>query len=278
MFKKIVTCHRAIGSLVISRYRCWVAYQAKKQQQWAANYEKAKESYFDIASSWADDLYVSVVASRNRYRAAFIVALALTGLLTLAVCLMVPLQKTELVIVHQTEQGPVWVEPGHQPVTPPKQAQLEADLVRYVTARESYQSFSFDQNYQLTNLLSSKREAKRYQKQQAGSNNNAFYHRLGETGERRVSIDNIVFLETESVDNKHKGTSKNLAQVTFRVIERNKEDSSTVNMPLVALIQWTYVGAPSSPDQRWQNWNGFMVTHYQLQPRNITSPSPGENE
>ncbi len=61
--------------------------------------------YFQSAMSWSDDLHAQVLVSRNRYQKAFLMSMILAALLVLCLCILLPLQRTQLVIVHEGMAG-----------------------------------------------------------------------------------------------------------------------------------------------------------------------------
>lgn len=227
--------------------------------------------YFEQAKSWADDMYTSAIASRNRYKTAFYWAAAIASCLALAIMMLVPLQHTELVIVHQADNGVVWVEPSSQEYKPENSAQVESELVRYVINRESYSAASYDEQYSLVTLLSGEEPAKDYMDEQSLNNKYSPINVLGKKGARSVHIENVVFLDspvTKKSAKKDRKEHKNLAQVNFLVTEHTITGKQ-VSIPLTAIIAWQYKGTPHNPADMWRNFNGFTVTGYVLQQRNL---------
>lgn len=233
------------------------------------NQEKANPDYFTLATNWADDMHATIVASRNRYKLAFYVALLLSIFLAIAIDLLIPLQRLQPLLINHYQDGRVSV----QPVSSSKasQAQIESDIVRYVVNRESYDPVSFAEQYSLVNLLSDAATAEDYNRQQSASNKNSPINVLGNKGYRTVHVDSVVFLDKESFNKgkpKSKQNHQNLAQIEF-TIEDHAEDSNNKTIPLTVLLSWKYRGMPSDPEDQWRNWDGFTVVRYDVQQRNV---------
>jgi type IV secretion system protein VirB8 len=239
----------------------------KKQKHSSTN-------YFMTARTWADDYYAKAVNSRARYQLLFFIMSGLSLCSILAVTVLAFHQSTQLVIVHQTQDGNVWVEPATQPLAPINSAQTESDIVRYVQLRESFDASSYDEKYALVELLSSTAIAKDYGNEQSLQNQDSPINVLGRQGVKTIHIDNVVFLDNAAVPSTKKDgrafAHSNLAEVNFVVTEHLSESNSTISLPMTALISWEYTGIPKNPSARWQNWNGFTVTHYTTTQRNVS--------
>lgn len=232
-----------------------------------------KINYFQTATSWADDYYTMAIASRNRWKAGVLyVALPITCLSLLCVLVLVPAQRIEPMIVHHYEDGHISVDPVSQIEAPTNKAEMESELVRYVISRESYDSTSYDNQYQLVNWLSNNNVAREYMQTQSHTNKFSPINRLSDHGIRTVHIENVVFLDNQKDNDKPNNHQKhhNLAEINFTVTDSEKNGSAKASKPMTALISWDYRGTPNDPDQKWRNWDGFTVTSYQLQQRSVS--------
>lgn len=232
-----------------------------------------KKSYFEEACSWADDRLCGLEASRNRYRLAFIGITTLSISLTVAIVTMMPLKKTEPLLIHHYDNGITTAERLTQEIAPLTKAQIESDLVRYVTHRESFDTTSYRAQFELIHLLSSGAVADAYEKTQRKSNPDSPLNRLGTQMSRSVHVYNISFIDEERLNDKEKsGRRRNhhdLAEVVFSYTDKDKTSGAEVEHHFTALISWRYTGVPASPAARWNNWNGFEVTRYSIQQRNV---------
>lgn len=237
-----------------------------------AELSTAKKNYFVEARSWADDMYTSAIISRNRYKLAFFVAMGLAILLTIAVDGLIPMQHMEPLLVNHYQDGRVSVEPMKQPYAPTNQAQVQSEIVRYVINRESYDPSSYDTQYSLINLMSNREVAKQYIDAQSTGNKRSPINILGNNGFRSVHVDSIVFLDSE-LENKGKPKSQqthhNLAQVNFTITNHFKDSARQKTTALTALVSWEYRGTPSDPNDMWRDWDGFTITRYTVEQRNI---------
>ena len=199
----------------------------------------SKQNYFTQARSWADDIYTATIISRNRYQMAFFAAMGLVALSMLALIVLIPLQHTELLLVNHYPDGRVLVEPIHQAYAPSNPFQVESELIHYVVNRESFAESS--------NVL--KRD-----------------------GLRTVHVESVIFIDSV-LKNKGKPPSEqahtNLAEVNFTVSDQSKNSTLIKTHALTVLISWTYRGTPKDPGDRWRNWNGFTVTRYSVEQRNL---------
>ena len=184
------------------------------------------------------------------------------------VCL-IPAQHIEPLLVDHYENGLVTVEPIHQPYTPNNRAEIESELVRYVINRESYSPSSYHEQYALINLLSDDRVARDYIAEQSVSNRLSFISRFGNKVDRSVHIENVFFLDSVNATTPTQGGHHNLAQINFVVIDRNRATGEDVRVPLTVLISWEYRGVSNNPEDRWRDWDGFTVTDYRVEQRNV---------
>ncbi|MBU0455998.1 MAG: type IV secretion system protein [Pseudomonadota bacterium] len=230
---------------------------------------KPMTEYFECANSWADDLYTEAVVSRNRYQFAFFWISGLASLLVISLIVLLPLRRTELVIVHQFNDGTVWVEPGHQKAAPHNKQAVESEIVRYVVNRESFSVDSYNERYSLITLLSSARVAQEYAEQQAIQNKQSPINRLGRHTVRKVQVDNVVFLDNEGFQKDAHQVHHNLVQVDFRITDHNTQTGQSKTKSMTALISWVHRGTPKNPEDKWRNWDGFVVTRYETEQRNV---------
>ena len=231
-----------------------------------------KPNYFAQACSWADDRFGTIEASRNRYRAAFLLALLLNSALALAIAMMMPLKQTEPLLIHHYSNGLTMVEPIKDKQQLINQAQIESDLVRYVVNRESFDVSSYRAQFELVNLLSASDVARDYVDTQRKNNPKSPLNELGTQISRAVHIYSINFIDRESLNATEKHAKaknhRDLAEVVFAMLDKNKSGTEVAHH-YTALISWRYLGMPTAPEARWKNFNGFEITRYTLQQRNI---------
>ncbi len=227
--------------------------------------------YFGKACNWADDIAANMEASRNRWRAVTLYALIpATFLLLLSVTMLIPIQHLEPLLINHYSDGQVSVMPISKKHVPKQAAEIQSDIVRYIVSRESYSAFSYREQYTLVNLLSSGEVASQYINEQDSSNNHSPINVLGNKGTRTVHVTSVLFLDkaAENDPNKKVFNHTNLAQINFTVTSQD-ETGVLKTIPLTALVSWEYRGMRSNQTDAWQNWNGFTITHYDVQQRNL---------
>lgn len=234
--------------------------------------QASKKNYFNQARSWADDIYTAAIISRNRYQMAFFSAMGLVALAIVALIALIPLQHSELLLVNHYPDGRVLVEPMHQPYSPSNPSQVESELIHYVVNRESFAESSYKEQYSLINLMSNHEVSQQYRDTQSPSNPQSPINVLRRDGLRTVHVESVIFIDSV-LKNKGKPlneqTHTNLAEVNFTVSDQSKNSTLIKTHPFTALISWTYRGIPKDPGDRWRNWNGFTVTRYSLEQRNL---------
>lgn len=247
------------------------------------NKSKKSDDYFATAKSWADEFYASAIASRNKWRALSIFVLTpVIFLLLICMTFLIPSQHIEPLMINHYADGETIVTPVKQHYAPKDSAEVKSDIAQYVRFRESYSADTYDYSYRLIHLMSSQSAYSDYQESQNIDNKNSPINLLGKSGYETVKIESIVFLDNKdkniqnntNTKNKHSNKNlndlhKNLAQVNFVVITHNDQNSTTTSKPLTALISWGYRGISNDPNDRWMDWNGFTVTHYQVTNRNV---------
>ncbi|HGU7213402.1 TPA: virB8 family protein [Legionella pneumophila] len=226
--------------------------------------------YFQEAKSWSDDRYGSAIQSRNRYQIAFIASMILNGLSLIAVACLAPMQTLVPLMVHHYDNGVTTVEPLEHAPMPSNKAQIESDLIRYITNRESYDVSSYRSQYDLVALLSNESVLKEYSQEQDKASSQSPIHILGATGSRSVHVYSINFLDDLNLNERDLSKNHhNLAEIVFTLTDTDKASGRATEKHYNALISWSYITPSSDPSVRWRNWDGFLVTRYSKQARNV---------
>lgn len=225
------------------------------------------KDYFERASGWADDQFATLGASRKRYRFICAGLLVVCGLMTLSILILSHTREYIPLLVHHYDNGAVSIEQAQNHARPRDQAQIESELVRYIVNRESYDPTSFSQQFKLVNVMSDRVVSKRYQQQQDANNAKALINQLGGDQVRTIHIEDINFLDLASRNQKKQTIHKNLAEINFVLTDRDVSSGKMTRTPKVAIVSWRHTGVPENPEVRWLNWDGFTVTHYQLNQR-----------
>lgn len=230
---------------------------------------KESTDYFNQAKSWADDVFGAVEQSRNRYKAAFLIAMGLNSLALIAVLSLAQIQTLVPLMIHHYDNGVTTVEPLNNENIPINKAQVESDIIRYITNRESYDISSYRSQYDLVTLLSNESVLTQFNQEQDKSSKESPINTLGAAAERKVHFYSINFIDNNLFNEKSiPKNHQNLAEVVFTLIDSNKSSSHKTEKHYNALISWQYTTPSAAPDTRWKNWDGFLVTRYSKQLRN----------
>lgn len=223
--------------------------------------KETPSNYFEEAKSWADDYYSLAILSRNRYQIAFYSCLAVCALFLVTLMSLLPLQHTQLIVVHQGQAGYNWVtisKPGYQ--VKPNWARSQAEIAHYVISRESYDPVLYAYQSNEVKLLSSSSVNNQYALSQASSNKSAPINLLAAKGYRTITINSIL-----PISNKTKNKAP-IAQVSFITHDFLFGSQRSINTPYTALVSWRYLGVPNNPNKALHDWDGFQVTKYLVQP------------
>ncbi|QRN02948.1 hypothetical protein GH742_03185 [Legionella sp. MW5194] len=223
-------------------------------------------SYFKEAKRWADDNFARITVSRQRYQAAFLASMGLNLLAIAAVMILAHCQTLIPLMVHHYDNGLTTVEPLTQSNAPINRAQVESDVVRYITNRESFDVSTYRSQFDLVSVLSNTAVNNEYLKEQAKSNKDAPINRLNVHVSRNVKIASIHFLDNllsngRDIHQDH----NNVAEVAFTITDTDKQSGHAEVSHYNALIAWQYLKPSSNPDVRWKNWDGFQVIRYSKQ-------------
>ncbi len=233
------------------------------------------EEYFKLAKDWHFENYVSAKINENRWFVCFLISCAITICLTIAIIILTPLKTIMPLVIHQNSiTGEAWVEKPSTKYIPPNDAQTQSDIVRYITSRESYTAADLNQRFHLVALLSNSDVAKTYADSQSNDNKSSPVNVLGTTGTKTVHIEDIVFIDNQNTEEPRHFNQQacNLAKVDFLTTTTDQNGIKKTNS-YVATIGWIYKGLPNNEQDAWENWNGFTVTTYRVDERNVDNTS-----
>lgn len=224
---------------------------------------------YDLVQDWAYERYFNQLVTANRWQLAFWLQLSICLILGMLIFALLPLKTWEPIIVHRNSQtGEIWVESARDNALPINTAEVEANLVSYVVNRETYSYFDLNSRYKQIIYSSSPSVAKLYESLQNPNNPNSPMNVFGKEGTRIIKVQDVVFLDTHDESNRRKArNTQNLVKIDFVTTET--KGLTTTQKYWVATMSWDYVGTPKEKEAAWYNWNGFMVTHYRVDQRNI---------
>ena len=208
------------------------------------------QSYFDDAQTWDRDLYRELSRSRRR---AWIVAggsSSIAGLSLLALVLLLPLKETvPFVITKDRETGYVEVARVATGTSLTQDEALsEFNLVRYVSARETYSPDDLQANYELVYASSAASVWGEYGPLFERGRPGNLLDRYGRMTRVSVAIKNVSFLEPDR------------AFVRFSTTSRTGSQESTQHF--AATVRFRYTRPARDLEGRERNPLGFEVVSY----------------
>jgi type IV secretion system protein VirB8 len=231
---------------------------------------KSTNDYFKRAKSWADECVANREVTLSWFKLGFGASMGVNVLLVIAVMSLASIKTLVPLMVHHYDNGVTTVEPLNDDAKPKSQAQVESDIVRYITNRESYDISSYREQFDLVTFLSDSTVMSEYIHSQKKQNPESPINTLGIRAERSVHVYAVNFLDSSSLNKEGiKKDHHDVAEITFKVTDKDKQTGQVKETHYNALISWRYTGMPKSPRERWLNWSGFEITRYSKQLRNI---------
>lgn len=210
-----------------------------------------------VVAEWYQDLYQSAVISRNRWFLVGLIGIGLAAIQALALVFITPLKSVEPYVIQvDNKSGMTTVL---KPLKDSSEANLTQDeaitksfIVKYIIARETYDSQDLNRNYDLVRLMSSSEETKRFDDSVSNLNPNSPIERYKNIGTRTVRISSVSFLDK----------NKKTAQVRFITTENQRNENREDYW--VAILTYRYVNSPMDEADRFNNPLGFQVLSYRL--------------
>lgn len=235
------------------------------------NNKQLIQAYHEAGKDWFFDKYEAAIIQSNRWFVGFIASTLLSIVLLILLTCLFPLKTLIPLVIHKnTTTGEVWVDQPASPYVPTNEAEVQSDIVRYLTSYLSYTAADINQRFKLVNLLSNARVGKQYAEEQSNNNKLSPVNVLGKDGVRTVRIEDIVFIDKAGLHEirDFRGPSHNLAKVDLTTTTIDHNGNKKV-ASWVATMEWVYKGVPSNQQEAWDNWSGFTVTTLRIDPKNI---------
>ena len=216
--------------------------------------------YFSDGQRWEDEVVATVKRSRNMWRFLGLSSVLGIGAALACVATLLPLQRTEVVtllvdratgfteIAHPMEEG--------GPISQ-REAVTQANIVRYLRARETYDPRGLKDNYDLASLLSGGVAAKDLQAEFDLGNPDNPMKKLGPLTTISIYVASVNFLtDAWRSDPAALGT----AAVRFETLRKNEREAAKEYW--VANVRFHYTSQPMKNDWRFDNPLGFQVVEY----------------
>lgn len=213
---------------------------------------KDQEEYFANARSWAETQ--NGAASRERKIAWIIagVATALSVILAIALLILLPLKSVEpYVVTVDRQNGAVQVASGIEPgKLLQNEVVIQAELARYVRARESFDATDLPRMYRQVQLMSSRDVATAYVRFMSAKNAASPLNALNRGDTLLVTIKSVSLIAPGS------------AIVRFDVAQIAPGGGAPATGSYVSAISFGFNGRPLKAEDRFDNPLGFQVTRY----------------
>lgn len=202
--------------------------------------------------NWYKDRYQAAVVWRNILAIIAMLSVGFGVVAVFTVKSLAPLKTVDPFVIQIDEKTGIT-----QVVDPLKKQELSADtalnnyfLVQYIRARESYEPALFQYHQNVVRLMSEPSRVYGVYRQSLSTDNpNSPLVRL-QGGNRTVKIKSISYLDPKKV----------LVKVTIY----ETTGSGTTEIHKIALLEFQYVSIELSPEERYINPLGFLVTNYRL--------------
>lgn len=212
------------------------------------------QRYFKDGETWEQEIIANAFQSRNRawILSFFCMGIAVLSLITLL--LLLPLKTFEpYVVTVDRNTGYLEVTKGlYQGNLTQDEAITQANLVKYVSLRESYNPSILRENYDLVSLMSQGAALQEYQQLWNGKNPNNPSIVLGRKAAIDIKIQSVSFLNDKT------------ASIRFQ--RELKENNQTKISYWTAIIDYQYAQKPMKMAERFLNPLGFQVTSYRVNP------------
>lgn len=208
--------------------------------------------YYERAQSWAETQNGSVLRERKIAWVVAGIATALSVILAIALVILLPLKSVEpYVVTVDRQNGSVQIASG---VEPGKLSQnevvIQAELARYVRARESFDATDLPLVYRQVQLMSSRDVATAYVRFMSVKNAASPLNALNQGDTLAVTIKSISLISPGS------------AIVRFDVAQIAPGGGAPATGSYVSAISFGFNGRPMKPADRFDNPLGFQVTRY----------------
>jgi type IV secretion system protein VirB8 len=177
--------------------------------------------------------------------------------------MLVPLKSFEPYIVEVDKStGYIEVKTGlTRPVNlTEQQAITQANIVRYIRAREGYDPYAIEQNFRIAALLSTGNAARELQDLYSAANSKNPAKVYGKTKRVTTEIASVTF------------PNGSTGIVRFATTELSDTDSVTSHW--IAVVRYRYTDIPATNEWRFENPLGFQVYDYRRDQETVSERNP----
>ncbi len=211
-----------------------------------------REDYFESARSWAETQNGSALRERKIAWIIAGIAAGLAVILAITLLILLPLKSVEpYVVTVDRQNGAVQVASGIEPgKLSQNEVVIQAELARYVRARESFDATDLPRMYRSVQLMSSRDVATAYVRFMSAKNPASPLNALNPGDTLSVTIKSVSLIASGS------------AIVRFDVAQIAPGGGAPATGSYVSAISFGFNGRPLKPADRFDNPLGFQVTRY----------------
>ena len=234
------------------------------------------DSYYHDGARWERDIYRRLELSRNAWRVvAGLMGLALLAVLV-ALFMLIPLKSTEVVTL-LVDKATGYVEVARPlesggPISE-REAVTQANIVRFIRARETYDPPALRDNFDLASLLSAGSASKELSDQFSATNPNNPMKLWGATGRIKVYVKSVNFLTHGWMDNPKAPATAAVRFMTTRINEHEQ-----VVEHWAANVRFRYTQEPMRNEWRFDNPLGFQVLEYRKDQETVAPLGAGASQ
>lgn len=220
-----------------------------------------KEDYFDGARSWVETQNGSVLRERKIAWIIAGIATALAVILAITLLILLPLKSVEpYVVTVDRQNGAVQVASGVAPgPLSQNEAVIQAELARYIRARESFDSTDLPRMYRQVQLMSARDVSTAYIRFMSVKNAASPLNALNRGDTLAVTIKSVSLIALGS------------AIVRFDVAQIAPGGGTPSTGSFVSAVSFGFNGRPMRAADRFDNPLGFQVTRYRRDAEGFTS-------
>lgn len=215
-------------------------------------------SYYQCGDQWEQQIYKKAVRSKRMAQFVATISAIVAVLAILTLMMLVPLKSFEpYIVIVDKNTGYTEVKSGLTQAADltDKQAVTQANIVRYIRAREGYDPFAIEENVALAGLLSTGTAANELQRLYSVSNSQNPTRIYGKNKRQLVSIKSVTM------------PNDNTALVRFALTEKSETDA--VERHYISVVRYRYTDTPATNEWRFENPLGFQVYDYRREQESI---------
>jgi len=205
-----------------------------------------------VVSQWYQDLYGSMVVSRNRWFLVGVLTLILALLEAGALIGLAPFKSVEPYVIQvesKTGITNVLAPLAEKPLTQ-NEAVTKYFLVKYILARETYDPQDLNHNYDQVRLMSSPDEENRFEDYL--QSHDSPVEQFKTTATRTIQVNSVAFLNQKT------------AQVRFRATRTQLSSNEKQDSYWIATLSYQFVSSPLDEEDRLNNPLGFQIKTYRV--------------